>query len=133
MRFQYPEVAVATVTAKPTAPELPPLPKVANAAYSYDGSMKIVPARVFDDGRATYFEFRDSDSYPAIFSMDGDKGEVVVNTYMRSGYIVADQVSRGFVLRQGKDVTRVFNDGFRVPGPGPQSPRRRAKRCWICL
>jgi len=133
LRFQYPEMAVARVMAKPTAPEQPPLPKVVNAAYSYDGSPRIVPSRVFDDGKATYFEFHDGDSYPAIFLMDGDKGEVVVNTYMRSGYIVADQVSRGFVLRQGKDVTRVFNDGFRAPGPGPQSPRRRAKNCWICL
>ncbi len=133
LRFQYPEVAVATVVAKASAPEPPPLPKVANAAYSYDGSPRIVPSRVFDDGKATYFEFRDGDSYPAIFSLDGDKNEQVVNTYMRSGYIVADQVSRGFVLRQGADVTRVYNDGFRAPGPGPQSPRRRAKTCWICL
>jgi len=133
LRFQYPEVAVATVMAKPSAPEVPPLPKVANAAYSYDGSPRIVPSRVFDDGKATYFEFRDGDSYPAIFSLDGDKNEQVVNTYMRSGYIVADQVSRGFVLRQGADVTRVYNDGFRAPGPGPQSPRLRAQSCWICL
>jgi type IV secretion system protein VirB9 len=133
LRFQYPEVAVARVLAKPSVPEPPPLPKVANAAYSYDGSPRIVPSRVFDDGRATYFEFRDSDSYPAIFSLDGDRTEVVVNTYMRSGYIVADQVSRGFVLRQGADVTRVYNDGFHAPAPGPQSPKRRAKSCWICL
>ena len=133
LRFQYPEVAVASVNPKPAAPEPPPLPKVVNAAYSYDGSPKIVPSRVFDDGKATYFEFRDGDSYPAIFSMDEGKNEQVVNTYMRSGYIVADQVSRGFVLRQGNDVTRVYNDGFRAPGPGPQSPRRRAQKCWICL
>jgi type IV secretion system protein VirB9 len=138
LRFQYPDMAVATVMAKPNAPSLdnqgpPPLPKVVNASYSYDGSPRIVPSRVFDDGHATYFEFRESEAYPAIFSLDADKSEVVVNTYMRSGYIVADQVARGFVLRQGNDVTHVFNDGFHAPGPGPQSPRRRAKTCWICL
>lgn len=133
LRFQYPDVAVATVTAKPTAPEPPPLPKVTNAAYSYDGSIKIVPARVFDDGHATYFEFRDGEAYPAIFSMDADKNEAVVNTYMRSGYVVADMVARGFVLRQGADVTHIYNDGFHPSLPGPQSPRRRAKTCWICL
>ena len=32
--------------------------------------------------------------------MDADKNEAVVNTYMRSGYVVADMVTRGFVLRQ---------------------------------
>jgi type IV secretion system protein VirB9 len=124
---------MATVAAKPTAPEPPPMPKVANAAYSYDGSAKIVPARVFDDGHATYFEFRDSEAYPAIFALEGDKSEVVVNTFMRNGYVVADLVGRGFVLRQGSEVTHVYNDGFHVSVPGPQSPRRRAKSCWICL
>jgi type IV secretion system protein VirB9 len=131
LRFQYPDVAMASVAPKPAAPEPLPLPKVANAAYSYDGSMKIVPARVFDDGHATYFEFREG--YPAIFSLDSDKGEAVVNTYMRNGYVVADLVARGFVLRQGADVTHIYNDGFHPSLPGPQSPRRRAKSCWICL
>jgi type IV secretion system protein VirB9 len=133
LRFQYPEVAMATVVAKPTAPEAPPLPKVVNAAYSYDGSSKIVPARIFDDGHATYFEFHEGEAYPAIFSMDGEKNEVVVNSYMRDGYVVADIVARSFVLRQGNDVTHVYNDGFHAAVPGPQSSRRRVKTCWICL
>jgi type IV secretion system protein VirB9 len=133
LRFLYPETAVALVAPKPATQEPPPLPKVANAAYSYDGSPRIVPSRIFDDGRATYFEFRDNDAYPAIFSLDADKNETVVNTYMRSGYVVADLVASGFVLRQGKEMTHIYNDGFRVSVPGPQSPRRRAQRCWICL
>jgi type IV secretion system protein VirB9 len=133
LRFQYPEVAMATVSAKPTAPEAPPMPKVVNAAYSYDGSSKIVPARIFDDGHATYFEFHEGEAYPAIFAMDGEKNEVVINSYMRDGYVVTDVVARGFVLRQGSDVTHVYNDGFHAAVPGPQSPRRRVKTCWICL
>jgi type IV secretion system protein VirB9 len=133
LRFQYPEVAVARVEAKPATPEPPPLPKVVNSAYSYDGSSKILPARIFDDGHATYFEFHEGEAYPAIFSVDGEKNEVVVNSYMRDGYVVADVVARGFVLRQGNDVTHVYNDGFHAAAPGPQSPRRRPKTCWICL
>ena len=133
LRFEYPEVAMATVAAKPTAPEAPAMPKVVNSAYSYDGSAKIVPERIFDDGHATYFQFRDGESYPAVFSMDSEKNEVVVNSYMRDGYLVADTVARGFVLRQGNEVTRVFNDGFHDPAPGPDSPKPRAKKCWICL
>lgn len=134
LRFQYPEVAVATATAtKSTAPEAPAMPKVANSAYSYDGSTKIVPERIFDDGHATYFQFRDSESYPAVFSLDAEKNEVVVNSYMRDGYLVADTVARGFVLRQGNEVTHVYNDGFHDPVPGPDSPKRRDRNCWICL
>jgi hypothetical protein len=58
---------------------------------------------------------------------------VVVNTYTRDGYVVADMLSHGFVLRQGNEVTHVFNDGFHLPMPGPESPSPRVKRCWICL
>jgi type IV secretion system protein VirB9 len=134
LRFQYPEAAVATVTAaKPPAPDAPPPPKVANAAYSFDGAAKIVPARIFDDGHATYFEFREGEAWPAIFAMEADKSEVTVNTYMRGGYVVTDMVARGFVLRQGADVTHIYNDGFHTALPGPQSPRQRVQRCWICL
>ncbi|HEY0267178.1 MAG TPA: P-type conjugative transfer protein VirB9 [Rhizomicrobium sp.] len=134
LRFQYPEAALATVAAaRPAIPDAPPPPKVANAAYSYDGSMKIVPSRIFDDGHATYFEFHEAEAWPAIFSMDADKSEVTVNTYMRGGYVVADLVARGFVLRQGKEVTRIYNDGFHAALPGPQSPRKRVQSCWICL
>jgi len=134
LRFQYPEVAVARMTAtKPAAAEAPAMPKVANSAYSYDGSTKIVPERIFDDGHATYFQFREGASYPAVFSIDAEKNEVVVNSYMRDGYVVADTIARGFVLRQGNEVTHVYNDGFHDDVPGPDSPKRRARNCWICL
>jgi len=134
LRFQYPEVALASITPAPSTPAPPPPPKVANAAYSYDGSSKIVPARIFDDGHATFFEFHEGEAYPAIFSVDTDKSEAVVNSYMRDGYVVVDVVARGFVLRQGKEVTHIYNDGFHAALPGPQSPRRRPpQHCWICL
>jgi type IV secretion system protein VirB9 len=133
LRFQYPESGTATPAAAPAAPEPPLLPKVANGAYSYEGSPKIVPARVFDDGHATYFEFREGDNYPAIFSMDGEKKEAVVNTFMRGGYVVADMIGSVFVLRQGAEQTRIYNDGFHPALPGPQSPQPRPKHCWLCF
>lgn len=134
LRFEYPEVAVARAEPKPQA-EAPAPPKIVNSAYSYDGSSRIVPSRIFDDGHATYFEFRDNDAYPAIFALDAEKHETVVNTYMRGGYLVADLVAPGFALRQGKDVVHIYNDGFAPAGPGPQSPRHRTKSCWswLCL
>jgi type IV secretion system protein VirB9 len=134
LRFQYPEAAKVRLAEKPVAPEVPPLPKVVNSAYSYDGSPKILPARIFDDGHATYFEFQDSDSYPAIFSVDGEKNEVLVNSYMRGGFLVVDTMAPGFVLRQGNEVTHIYNDGFHTAVPGPQSPKPRTKPCsWLCL
>ena len=134
LRFQYPEAASARVVASP-APEPPPLPKIANESYSYDGSAKTLPIRVFDDGHATYFQFREGEDYPAIFSVDADKSEVVVNSYMRGGFVAVDRIASSFVLRQGSEVTHIYNDAFQGVGPGPQSPKPRPKSCrsWLCL
>jgi type IV secretion system protein VirB9 len=135
LRFQYPETAMVTPAAPPpSVPAPPPPPQSVNDAYSYDGSPKVLPVRVFDDGHATYFQFHEGEEYPAIFSLDADKNEVVVNSYMRGGYLAVDRIARGFVLRQGKDTTTIYNDGFKLPAPGPQSPKPRAKPCWLlCL
>lgn len=135
LRFEYPEPAVAVVEPEePTPPPAPPPPpEVVNDAYSYEGSVKTVPTRVFDDHHATYFQFREGEEYPAIFSVDADGGEVVVNSSQRGSYVVVDQIARGFVLRQGSEVTHLYNDGFRESEPGPQSPKPRPKSCWICL
>jgi hypothetical protein len=40
---------------------------------------------------------------------------------------VVDRVARGFVLRRGKDETRIFNDGFREATLGPLSPQPRKR------
>lgn len=127
LQFQYPkEAAVAPEPAQPQ------LPQVVNSAYSYTGSTTTLPTRIFDDGHSTFFQFREGEDYPAIFTVEGDKGEAVVNSSTRGGYIVVDQVARRFTLRRGSDVTSIFNDGFREAAPGPLSPQpRAASSCWF--
>jgi type IV secretion system protein VirB9 len=135
LRFQYREPAIAQAAVPPAAaPPAPAAPQIVNDAYTFDGSFKVLPTRVFDDGHATYFQFREGEEYPAIFSLDANKSEVVVNSYMRAGYLAVDRISPGFVLRQGRDTTFIYNDGFKYPSPGPLSPKPRPKRCWLlCL
>jgi type IV secretion system protein VirB9 len=116
----------------PPEPPTPPVvvkiaPVVANAGYTYEGSIKSLPSRVFDDGTETYFQFGELEDYPAIFAIDADGGEAVVNFVVRDGYLVVDQVARGFVLRSGSEITKLYNDGFQEKVPGPLSPRARAK------
>ncbi|MBL8770988.1 MAG: TrbG/VirB9 family P-type conjugative transfer protein [Phenylobacterium sp.] len=110
VRFLYAAPVVAVIAPPPP----PPPPVEANAAYSYDGSTRTLPIKVFDDGRDTYFTFRGEEDLPAIFAVDADGGEAVVNTRLRDGYVVVDRIARGFVLRRGSEVTRIYNDGFRV-------------------
>ena len=110
VRFLYEEPAIAYIAPPPP----PPPPVERNAAYSYDGSARTLPVKVFDDGQDTYFTFRAEEDLPAIFAVDPDGGEAVVNTRQRDGYVVVDRIARGFVLRRGSEITRIYNDGFRV-------------------
>ncbi|HEY0648571.1 TrbG/VirB9 family P-type conjugative transfer protein [Phenylobacterium sp.] len=124
VRFLYAPPAVAFI-----APPPPPAPpEERNVAYSYEGSSKTLPVKVFDDGQDTYFAFRAEEDLPAIFALDPDGGEAVVNTRQRDGYVVVDRVVRGFVLRRGSEVTKVYNDGFRVEEA--TALRQRKKDPW---
>ncbi len=124
LRFEYPQPAPVIVEAPPP----PPPPQAVNRAYSYDGSDDILPAAVFDDGKSTYFQFAEATGYPAIFALNGKDEEALVNWRVRDDYLVVDRLAPGFVLRRGDDVTRIHNDGFETPQPGPLSPQPVAKR-----
>lgn len=124
VRFLYAPPVVAYVA--PPPPPAPPAER--NVAYSYEGSGKTLPVKVFDDGMDTYFAFREAEDLPAIFALEADGGEAVVNTRQRDGYLVVDRVTRGFVLRRGGEVTRIYNDGFRVEEAS--ALRQRKKDPW---
>ena len=124
MRFLYAAPAMAMIEVPPP----PPPPVERNAAYSYEGSGKALPIKVFDDGQDTYFSFRREEDLPAIYAVDPDGGEAVVNSRERDGYVVIDRVARGFVLRRGSEVTRIYNDGFRIDEAS--ALRERKKDPW---
>lgn len=125
VRFIYPPPVFAVVAPPPPAP-----PVDRNHAYSYQGSSKALPDRLFDDGEATFFTFRAQEDLPAIFAVEPDGAESVVNSHMRDGYIVVDRVARGFVLRRGSEVTHVFNDGYHAQEASALSPKRKPKDPW---
>jgi type IV secretion system protein VirB9 len=130
VRFLYPPPAVPIVTEVKAEPAPPPEPRDVNHAYSYEGSSKVLPDRVFDDGHSTYFRFRAEGDLPVVLAMEPSGGEALVNSRVSGGYLVIDAVERGFVLRRGADVTRLFNDGYAEPQPGPLSPKPRPKTSW---
>lgn len=63
VRFEYPEPAAAIVAANGGIAK-PQMPSDVNHAYSYEGSSKNLPTRVFDDGHSTYFAFSEAADYP---------------------------------------------------------------------
>jgi type IV secretion system protein VirB9 len=126
VRFVYPAPAIARVVPPPP----PPPPQDKNHAYSYQGSTKVLPTRMFDDGEATYFAFAEGEDLPAIYAVEADGGEAVVNSHMRDGYIVVDRVAPAFVLKRGVEVTHVFNDGWTSQAVSALAPKPRAQKPW---
>ncbi|MGZ3376445.1 MAG: TrbG/VirB9 family P-type conjugative transfer protein [Phenylobacterium sp.] len=127
VRFVYPPVAVAVV--EPPPPPPPPVDR--NHAYSYQGSTKALPTQLFDDGQSTYFAFAPDADLPAIYAVEADGGEAVVNSHVLAGYTVVDRIAPGFVLRRGAEVTKVFNDGWKGQQTSALSPKpRTADKPW---
>lgn len=86
-------------------------PNKYNFNYTFSGPDKIAPIKVFDDGEFTYFEFREKNTeVPAIFNVDSDGYEGIVNYRSRGKYIIVERLSEIFTLRHGTDTVCVFND-----------------------
>lgn len=83
-----------------------------NMEYTRKGSELIAPRRVFDDGEFTYFSFNKTVPTPAIFAVDSEKNETLVNFHKKGKYIVVQRLAAQFTLRHGNDVTCVFNKSF---------------------
>ncbi|MBK6854641.1 MAG: TrbG/VirB9 family P-type conjugative transfer protein [Burkholderiales bacterium] len=101
------------------AERLQAAPTVLNSAYSLaEGrdSADIVPSLVFDDGRFTYLRFAGNAELPAVFHVQGDGSETLVNTRMEGELMVVDRVSRRLVLRAGQAVVGLWNEAFDLEG-----------------
>lgn len=96
-----------------------------NFDYTYSGSKNLRPKQAFDDGKFTYFHFASENRSPAIFAVDDNGNESLVNYHKQSDYIVVERLGRRFTLRDGEDVTCIFNENFPVADyfSAPLAPR----------
>ena len=123
LRFLYPPPPKAETDVKAAAAVEPDVnPAALNFDYSYFGAKPLQPARVFDDGRATYFQFVDGQDTPAVFVVGTDGKEETANTRVSGKYTIVDFTAHTFVLRYGKAKLQVKNQGWREPKPGPNTP-----------
>ena len=104
VRFQYlPEIVEAIDEPLP----LPPPQRPLNFAYRRAGDPALLPARVWDDGLMTYFEFAEHQPFPAIFANGPGKDESLVNSLTSGRMMIVQQTSGRFTLRTGKQVATV--------------------------
>lgn len=115
MRFIYPgEDETQTVSNYLDSVPQPDLEKDKskyNFNYTISGSEEVAPLRIFDDGRFTYFQFKDKNAdLPAFYWVDEKGNEALINYRTRGDYIVLERVSKKFTLRNGLSIVCVFNE-----------------------
>jgi len=98
----------------------------ANSDYGYKGASTNKPMTIFDDGSKTWFRFEGET--PAIYIVDGDRNESLVNFRTEGPYVVVDKVAAQWTLRNGQDATCIFNrrrTNLHEPtGLEPHAPQR---------
>ena len=123
LRFTYPEVpeeeAIPQLAEVPNAAELQAAadpyavtdPAELNFAWASKGDRKLLPARTYDDGEATFLSWPAGTPVPAILIKDHEGTEGPVNYAVRGETIVVDGVPREIVLRSGKNLATLINQG----------------------
>jgi type IV secretion system protein VirB9 len=85
---------------------------IVNFNYTMAGrGPSIIPIKVFDDGKATYFQFaRNNTLIPTFSLVDMYGNETKLDYYMDGDYVVVHAVGVQFALRNGKELLCIFNN-----------------------
>lgn len=124
--FKYPEelkkVDKEAVAAAVVQERLEAKNKPRNWNYAKEvvaGSDGIEPVIAYDDGRFTYFKFKGNKEMPAVFTVEEGGSEAQTATHVEgdaNDTLVVHRLAKRFVLRLGKQVVGIWNDGFGAPG-----------------
>jgi type IV secretion system protein VirB9 len=88
-----------------------------NFDYWVAGSSEISPTAARDDGRFIYLTFTNNRDMPAVYSVDEDGSEALINTNVIDGNtIVVQRLVRHLMLRKGNAVASVVNKSFNLDG-----------------
>lgn len=101
--------------------------RIYNFNYEFTGEPAIAPIKVFDNGEFTYFQFAaKSAELPAIFAVDADGFESLVNFRVAGNYVVVERVGAQFTLRSGVDIVCVYNNNLLKIGRSKSSKKKLA-------
>lgn len=83
-----------------------------NRDYWVAGADEISPTSARDDGRFIYLAFSANRDMPAVYAVDDDGNEALLNTTVEGKEIIVQRLVRKLVLRKGKAVACVVNKSF---------------------
>jgi type IV secretion system protein VirB9 len=92
VRFSYPGGEADSVADEAPAAEAP-------GTYRVSGARALRPSRIADDGRHTYIEWPRDRTLPAVYAIDPEGRESLVNGAMRDDLFVIDSVAPKLVFR----------------------------------
>lgn len=130
LRFEYPVVPVG-VAARERGQVESDLAAARNSRlhnydYWYCGAPSLKPAAVWDDGVQTTLIFGAHTELPAIFALNEDGSESLVNFDVQAGRVLVQRVARRLILRRGKlsgcIVDRAFAGGGQRLSSGTIAP-----------
>jgi type IV secretion system protein VirB9 len=82
-----------------------------NFAWAGSGDRKLLPRRIYDDGVSTYLAWAAGTPVPAILIKNKEGTEGPVNFAVRGDVIVIDLVPKQIILRSGRDMATIANNG----------------------
>lgn len=100
-------------------------PELFNFNYTMSGDDVISPVAVFDNGTFTYMKFKDV--VPAVFAVDGDGFEGIVNFRMVGDYMIIERVGAIFTLRNGFATVCIFNENMMPENEAADSKKKNLK------
>lgn len=90
-----------------------------NLNYTVQGSSKIQPSEVSDNGRFTVLRFPGNQELPTFFQVLPDGSEGLVPFDVRDEFVVLHTVTGKLILRRGKEVLCIFNEAVQPYGVNP--------------
>lgn len=132
VRFVYPPVATSAPMIETTLADAARA-RARNLDYWFCGDASVRPVAAFDDGVQTHFEFGRRAELPAVFVLNDDDTESLLNFTVEQGELVVHRVARRFVVRRGGLTGCIVNQAFDGGGDrlesgtlAPQVQRERA-------
>ena len=128
-KFVYPDEKDKNLVAFPKSlpsdePDMRDL-SIYNFNYQYTGEPTIAPIKIFDNGEFTYFQFAKKNAeIPAIFSVDSEGFESLINFRSAGSYIIVEKVAPQFTLRNGDEIVCAYNMNLYINGKEKQTIRK---------
>lgn len=109
LRFTYPPITKEEAAHKDLLAERP---KARNIDYWFCGDPSLKPVAASDDGVHTRLTFPAKAEQPAIFTLNEDGTESLLNFSMDEGDVILHRVSHRLILRRGHLAGCIVNKGY---------------------